>query len=197
MLEDLFISKVRVGLLALFLGEPNRQLHIREITRQLKTQINAVRRELKNLNRIGLLKKEPRGNRIYFEVKKTFPLYEELSAMIFKEFGFGRQILTNLEKLGHIHWAFVAKDFFKGEPPKPGSVDLFIVGNINRTVLEPLLAEEEKKRGREINYSVLDDSEFKMRQKGNDPFLISVLQEPRITLTGDEDKYLSRNRVGR
>lgn len=192
MLEELFVSKVRVGIFSLFLRNPDRPWHIREITRQVGTQINAVRRELKNLNRLGFLKKEPRGNRVYFEVKKTFPLYEELAAMIFKEFGFGRKILDNVEKMGRIRWAFVSKNFFKGERSTPGIIDLFIIGEVNLNHLQALISEEEKNRGQEINYTVMTDLEYKTRKRRNDPFLVKVLQGPRITLVGDEDKYLNK-----
>ncbi|MEK7611091.1 MAG: winged helix-turn-helix domain-containing protein [Patescibacteria group bacterium] len=193
MLEELFVSKVRVGIFSLFLRNPEKSWHIREITRQVGTQINAVRRELKNLNRLGFLKREPRGNRVYFEVKKTFPLYEELAAMVFKEFGFGRKILDNLEKMGKVRWAFVSKNFFKGERSQHGAVDLFVIGDLNLGQLQTLISEEEKIRGQEINYTVMSDLEFKTRRKRNDPFLVRVLQGPRITLAGDEDKYLSKD----
>lgn len=192
MLEDLFVSKVRVGIISLLLRNPDVPYHVREITRQVGTEINAVRRELKNLTRLGFLKREPRGNRVYFEVKKDFPLYEEFVSLIFKETGFGRKILESLPSLGKVRWAFVSRDFAKGAKITPGMVDIFLVGDVNLTFLEKLVKEEETRRGGEINYTVFSEEEFKSRQKRNDPFLERNLRYPRLTLVGSEERFLKK-----
>ena len=46
MYDQLFGSKTRVKLLALFLTHPNESFYVREITRRLGEQINSIRREL-------------------------------------------------------------------------------------------------------------------------------------------------------
>jgi hypothetical protein len=45
-MEELFISKVRVKLLTLFLTTEEPLLHVREIVRRVDEEINAVRRDL-------------------------------------------------------------------------------------------------------------------------------------------------------
>lgn len=192
MLENIFVSKVRIGIISLFLRNPEVPYHVREITRQVGTEINAIRRELKNLSRLGFLKREPRGNRVYFEVKKEFPFYEEFVSMIFKEAGFGRKILDGLPLLGKIRWAFVSRDFARGDKSLPGVVDLFLVGEVNLETLEKIIKEEELRRGNEINYTVLSENEFKTRQKRNDAFLDKVLQRPRLTVIGSEERLLKK-----
>lgn len=194
MLENIFISKVRVGIISLFLRNPEIPYHVREITRQVGAEINAIRRELKNLSRLGFLKREPRGNRVYFEVKKEFLFYEEFVSMIFKETGFGRKILDHLPLLGKVKWAFVSRDFARGNKSLSGAVDLFMVGDINLDALGRLIKEEEAGRGSEINYTVLGEEEFKTRQKRHDAFLEKVLQRPRLTLLGSEERFLKKIR---
>jgi hypothetical protein len=49
MLEQLFGSKTRVRLLRLFLQNPTEAFFVRELTRKIGAQINAVRNELENL----------------------------------------------------------------------------------------------------------------------------------------------------
>jgi DNA-binding transcriptional ArsR family regulator len=192
MLENIFVSKVRVGIISLFLRNPEVPYHVREITRQVGTEINAVRRELKNLSRLGFLKREPRGNRVYFEVKKEFPFYEEFVGMIFKETGFGRKLLDHLPLLGKVKWAFVSRPFAQGSKSSAGAIDLLLVGEVNLAALEKLIKEEEAKRGREVNYTVLGEEELKVRQKRHDTFLQKVLQQPRLTLVGSEERFLKR-----
>lgn len=59
MLGKLFGSKARVKILKLFLLNPGEKYYIRQITRDLKLQINSVRRELENLEKFGILTSDP------------------------------------------------------------------------------------------------------------------------------------------
>ena len=56
MLEHLFGSKTRVKLLQLFLNNPDQPYYLRELTRKLKTQLNSIRREINNLEKLGIIK---------------------------------------------------------------------------------------------------------------------------------------------
>ena len=47
--EQLFGSRTRARLLTLFLENADRAFYVRELTRRIDTQLNSVRRELKNL----------------------------------------------------------------------------------------------------------------------------------------------------
>jgi len=59
MLGKLFGSKTRVKILKLFLSKPGERFYIRQIARDLKLQLNSVRRELENLEQFGLLTSSP------------------------------------------------------------------------------------------------------------------------------------------
>jgi len=53
MLERIFTSKTRVKILTLFMINPQKEMFVREISRSINENINAVRRELSNLEQIG------------------------------------------------------------------------------------------------------------------------------------------------
>ena len=55
MLGKLFGSNTRVKILKLFLLHPEEKYYIRQLARDLKSQVNSVRRELENLEEFGLL----------------------------------------------------------------------------------------------------------------------------------------------
>jgi len=55
MLGQLFGSNARVKILKLFLLHPEKKYYIRQLSRDLKLQVNSVRRELENLEKFGLL----------------------------------------------------------------------------------------------------------------------------------------------
>jgi len=55
MLEKLFGSSTRVKILKLLLLHPEEKYYIRQLARELKSQVNSIRRELENLENFGLL----------------------------------------------------------------------------------------------------------------------------------------------
>jgi len=55
MLEKLFGSNSRVKILKIFLLNPDKKYYIRQLARDLKLQVNSIRRELENLEQFGLL----------------------------------------------------------------------------------------------------------------------------------------------
>ncbi|PJC28374.1 hypothetical protein CO054_00485 [Candidatus Shapirobacteria bacterium CG_4_9_14_0_2_um_filter_39_11] len=186
MLQDLVISKCRVKLLQTFLGQPNEIFYIRQLVRRIGEEINAVRRELDHLETAGIVKKENRGNRIYYWVDRNYPLYGDLLALISKTVGLGETIIKNKNKIGRIKIAMLSGRFARGLPTKEGTVDLLIVGDILIPELGKIIRNEETKVGKEINYTVMNKEEFEFRKKRRDPFLLGILTDSRIMLIGDE-----------
>lgn len=186
MLQDLVVSKCRVKLLQTFLGQPNEIFYIRQLVRRIGEEINAVRRELNHLETAGIVKKENRGNRIYYWVDRNYPLYGDLLALISKTVGLGETIIKNKNKIGRIKIAMLSGRFARGLPTKEGAVDLLIVGDILIPELGKIIRNEETKVGKEINYTVMNKEEFEFRKKRRDPFLLGILTDSRIMLIGDE-----------
>ncbi|MFA6171730.1 MAG: helix-turn-helix domain-containing protein [Patescibacteria group bacterium] len=58
MLTKLFGSKARVSILKLFFLNPKEKFYVRQIARRLGLQVNAAKRELDNLEKLGLLKSQ-------------------------------------------------------------------------------------------------------------------------------------------
>ena len=81
-LQDLFVSKVRVKLLQIFLSEPKEIFYVRQLVRKAGEEINAVRRELARMETRGMVTREPRANRVYYGFKKSYAFYDELLATI-------------------------------------------------------------------------------------------------------------------
>jgi hypothetical protein len=73
----------------------------------------------------------------------------------------------------------------------PDAVDLLIVGTVVLPELALVIKQEEAKRGKEINYTVMTEEEFVFRKKRLDPFIVSVISGSRIMLIGDEESMLS------
>jgi hypothetical protein len=191
MLKNLFVSEVRVKILELFLLNYEKSLHVRGVVRSVGAEINAVRRELDNLAEIGLLTHRQSSNRIYYKVDCLHPFYNELTNMVAKESGVAKQIIAHQNELGKIKFAVLCPAVYKGRSSTALDVDLFVVGTVKMDLLEKIVRGEEEKSGRELNYSVMEEFEFKQRKRTGDQFITRVLSQSRMMLVGDEEKFYS------
>ncbi len=185
MLRKLFASKTRVKLLTLFLMNPEREMYVREIARNIGENINSVRRELANLEEIGLLTSERKGNLRYYVTNKKMPIYDELTSIILKTEGIAKILKNDLAVIGDAKIAFIYGSFARGEAMAESDIDIFIVGNINEDELIVAVREIEKKLSREVNYVLFIPEEFEERLKNKDPFVLNVLKEPKIVFIGE------------
>ena len=190
-MEELFVSKVRVKILQLFLSSTESLFHVRELVRRVDEEINAVRRELARMEKYGMVSSEWRANRRLYRFKKDYKFYPELLALVAKSSGMGGDIVNNKLKLGRVKYAMVATRFVKNENSGPEDVDLLLVGQVILPELQAIVSNEQAKREREINYSYMDEQEFLFRVKRRDPFILRVLVQPKIMLIGDEGEFLS------
>lgn len=190
MLKDIVISRVRVKLLDLFFSNPAGLFHVRDLVRRTDEEINAVRRELQHLEEAGLLKKEPRGNRLYYWINPNYSLYDELLAMVTKETGLGEQIIKNRNRIGKISFCVFSGKFVRRLPRKEDEVDILTVGEVVMVELGALVKAEEEKRGKEINYTVMTNEEFDFRKKRRDPFLLGILSSSKVMIVGDEEELM-------
>lgn len=185
MLERIFTSKTRVKLMTLFLMNPKKELYIREIVRLINENINAVRRELTNLEDIGLLKSSRKGNLKQYTVNTSMPLYRELTTIILKTEGVSKILQEHLNDLGQIQTAFIYGSFARHTAQAKSDIDVFIIGTIDEKKLISALHDLEHQLSREINYILFSPSEFNKRKKTKDAFVMNVLKEPKIILLGE------------
>ena len=190
MLIDILISKVRVKVLELFLGNPGQIYHVREIVRRVDEEINAVRRELARLEKTGLLTSEWRANRRFYATRREYIFFNELLSIINKTVGLGGTIIANKQKVGKIKYAMLSSFFVKGKPYTQNDVDLFVVGTIVLPELGTIIREEEARRAREINFTPMTEEEFNFRKNRRDPFVMGIFAKPRVMLIGDEEEMV-------
>lgn len=192
MLRDLMVSKVRVKLLQTFLYQPDEIFYVRQLVRKVGEEINAVRRELARMEKANIVKKEPRGNRLYYYFNRDYPFYEDLLSMVHKTVGLGKEIIKNKAKLGRIKLVMFSGRFARHLPIEEGSVDLLVVGEVDIQGLAKIIRAEEARLNREINYTVMTKNEFDFRKKRRDPFLQGILLGSRIMIVGDQEDLVTK-----
>ncbi|HDQ88647.1 MAG TPA: ArsR family transcriptional regulator [candidate division WWE3 bacterium] len=191
MLKKFFISEVRIALLKLMLLHPDEQHHVRSIVREVGAEINAVRRELSRLEKVGLLTKRKSSNRVYYRVNTDHIYYSDLLSMVAKDCGLGKDIIEHTKQLGDVKFAMIAKPFLTGRVSTVLDVDLFVVGHPDMTLLKVLVTRAESDKSKEINYSVMTLEEFNHRKRSNDAFINRLLAQGRAMLIGNEEKFSS------
>jgi len=185
-LEVLVSSKTRVKHLTLFLLNPGSDFYIREIVRITGENINAVRRELGNLESFGLLFGEKKGNQQYYTVNTGHFLFTDLQKIVLKTKGIVGILKRALGSDG-ITCMFIYGSFARGIAGAKSDIDLFIVGSIDEDQLIPVIHSCEQETGREINYTLMTSAEFSRRKNNNDPFVKNVIKEEKILISGTCD----------
>lgn len=192
MLEHLFGSKTRVKLLRLCFRHPDKTFFVRELTRLLDIQINAIRRELTTLLKTGIIletggegeneKDEGKPGvslRRYYRLNKESVLYQELDALLLKGQIAGEQKFVQdlQEKIGEIMLLLLTGQFTHD---KRAPSDLLVVGTIKQGTLDRLIQLHEKELGFEIRYTVMTEKEFQDRRYVMDKFLYSLFEAEHI-----------------
>lgn len=190
-LRDLFVSRVRGKLLQTFFSNLEEIFYVRQLVRQIKEEINAVRRELNHLEEGGLLYKESRGNRLYYGIKKNYLFFDELLRLVVKTTGLGVTIISQKNKIGKVKYIMLSGRFARGLSCRKGEVDLLLIGEIVLPQVAAIIRHFEGVLKREINYTAMTKEEFNFRKKRRDPFILQILQGSRIMLVGDEEEMLS------
>jgi hypothetical protein len=191
-LNDIITSKVRIKILELFFGNPTEMYHVRGIVREIGEEINAVRRELTKLDASGVVKKEPRGNRVYYFLNHDYEMYGDLISMISKTKGLGANIIRDRAKIGKPLYVMFSGRFARNKKrKKDDDVDILVVGEVTLPELATLIRAEESKRKTEINYTVMTREELVFRKQRRDPFLQGILSQSRVMIIGDEDDLVS------
>lgn len=191
-LQDFFISKVRSKLVEILLSNPQEIFYIRQLTRLTGEQINAVRRELERLERLGVARKESRANRLYYQMRRDYLFYDQLLEMVAKITGLGGAIIKNRNKIGKIKYAMLSGRLIRHKPKvNPDQIDLLLVGEIVLPQVAVLVQLEEKRLDTEINYTAMTLQEFEFRKKRRDPFILGVFSSSRVMLIGDEEEMLT------
>jgi hypothetical protein len=187
-LEKIFGSRTRVKVITLFTTGVKRPYYVREIARTVNERLNAVRRELEILTKIGLLQTYQDKRRKYYTVDESFPLFEELSSIMQKSGpGMEDALFKNIEELGDVLYACVS-GYFTGT--KESSTDLFIIGTVSELKLEAFVKRMERQLNHEITYTPMTINEYRYRRNFQDSFLRQIFLHPYKELINKLDSTL-------
>jgi predicted nucleotidyltransferase len=185
-LPNLLSSKVRQKLFRLYFSQTNRRYYLRELERLLDEPVGNIRRELLRWSKAGLFLREKVGNLTYYSLNKSFPLYEELKAIVSKTIGIEYILKEGLKGIESIVVSIIYGSVASGEDTGDSDIDVLLIGNPDMDELVNNVQEMEKELGREINYVLYTPEEFKRKKEARNIFIIDVLRNPKVFIIGEE-----------
>lgn len=185
MLKSLFISKVRVSILETYLLDMKASFHIRELVRVLDEEINAVRRELMNLEEAGILKSRKDGNKLVYTINSKCPILPELRSLFFKQSPIGKKITKLGENIDGIKLIILTDSYIKETYEHKTDVDLLFIGDMKIRDLSTAVSEIEQEMEREIRFSAIKKEDYEFARKKKEPFLMNILEKDKIIMFGE------------
>ncbi len=177
--EKLFGSKTRAKLLNLFFENPDKSFYVREMTRVINEQINSVRRELLNLESIGVIKNETFDNKVYYSANNKHPFARPLTDIFSKKIDSNRD--KDIKESTWEDYCRPVKHYLKGlivtnRLPGQDGIDLLIIGNDKTKKLTRWAEVIEKKQGKPINYVIMTPDDFTYRRSVKDRFVMEIFE---------------------
>jgi predicted transcriptional regulator with HTH domain len=179
MLKSLFSSSIRADVLSLLLNSPDEQFYIREVAKLLRKNPSGVKRELDNLEKMGIVTSEKIVNLKYFQANKDSPLFSELKNLITKSLGLPGALKAVLRASG-AKAASIYGPYAEGNDVD--SVALFVIGALPSLAKE--LKDLERRFDQKIDCIMMDEDEYRLKKKKRDSNLKKILSGKRITLIG-------------
>ena len=160
----------------------------------IEEQINSVRRELLNLESIGIIKNETYDNKVYYSANNKHPYARPLTML----FSTRTDVVVDVVVKPNAWEEYVrsVKNYLDclivtNRLPGQEGVDLLIVGDDKTKKLTHWAEVVEKKEGKPLNYVIMSRDDFQYRLNVKDRFVSEVL-EMSILEKIDPDGILSK-----
>ncbi len=190
-------SEARRKLLAYYFTNPAARLHLRGLGEQLQVDPSNLSKEMRKLEREGLFRAEISGRQKYFQLNRSYPLYNEVRRIVAKTIGATPLLAEAFKRVDGVNEAYLYGSFARNQQDASSYVDILVIGTPRADVLAESVRKLERQLGREINYTVLTVKEFKSRQDRKDAFLANIWHNKRVSLIGPhEEAQSSRSRLG-
>jgi len=199
-LAGVLFGKTRRSLLALLYTHADQAFYLRQLARSAGAGMGAVQREVGKLAEAGIIRRQSRGNQVYYQANPDCPVFSELKGLVLKTLGVGDVLRAGLAPLAErIQLAFVFGSLAEGREGRESDVDLMVVGKVTFAEVVAALGPAQKALGREINPAVYPVAEFRAKATAGRYFLNRVLKGPKLWIMGVEGELarLAPQRLGR
>ena len=185
---NLFGSKTRVRLITKLMMNPKQTYYIRELSRELDIPYGMVYREIGNLAGLRIIKLEKRGKITLIHVNESLPYLGDLRNLVLKTTGVSHVILEMIPG-DSVRFMLVFGSMASGDYGERSDIDLMVVGSLEEEPLLEAAKRIEAETGREVNYLLWSEEEFREKIKSGHHLLLDIAEKPLIMLVGSEDEF--------
>ncbi|MEA3329427.1 MAG: nucleotidyltransferase domain-containing protein [Nanoarchaeota archaeon] len=180
MLKQIFTSTNRIKIMQLLFFS-KKETYLREIAKEMKIPVSAVKREIDNLEKIGIINVKNRK----IKMNKKCNILDDLKNIFIKTDFLSYPIRDSLKGM-NAKFILIFGSFAKGKYNSESDIDLLVIGNIKQSELFKKLRVVEKDISRDINPIVWSVEELFEKRKGK--FAGEIFSGKILMLKGDENE---------
>lgn len=173
-------STITKKILNYFFVNPHESLYVNELSRKLALDKRNLVKKIKELEQEGILTHETRGNLKLYTINTRYPLYQEFRKIIMSTVGAEEQLRRLLKGVNNIKEVYIYGSYAKNTMEAHSDIDVLVVGSVRTVEVQKLIGKLQRDLNREINVTVMDQSDFKRRIKDKEPFISGVLKQKHI-----------------
>ena len=180
-------SKLRKKIYAYAFTHVDEKYYVRELAALIGEDPGNLSRELRCLAEEGVFLFTEKGKEKYYYLNRKYPLFEEIKKIVFKTEGVEGSIRDLISAFSGIKICFLYGSFAVGKEDSGSDIDLAAVvseGFDEKPFLKKLSALE-RKLGRDINYTLYEEYDYRSKKSEEGSFLNKVLEGRIIVLKGD------------
>lgn len=180
-LARLFGSETKVKMMKLFIFNDGHVYTSKVISERVKSPISKVRREIGNLNKMGLIRKRSIKSQHGFVLNKQFPNLIQIRNFLIDLEQLGpKEILKKLSRAGSIKLVVTAGIFIHDDESRADL--LVVVDGVKKGKLENVIRGLEAEVGKELRYAFFTTDEFRYRLSMYDKLVRDMLDYPHTVL---------------
>lgn len=188
LLEIIFRTKSQILVLKLLFLNPTKEFHLNDIARRTDITPPAVSKEISKLVKTGLVRRRSQGNLTLYSINKDSIIFDEMKRIFLKYEIFSEMLSKELAK-EQITYALIYGSFAKGTEQEKSDIDLLVIGDVAEDYLLRVIPKIEHNTGREINFILWTEKEFKEKAKDKIPLIREIINTPVIMIVGDKDEF--------
>ena len=187
-IAEQLLGSSRAAILATLLLRPDETVHGRELARLTGISPGTLHRELQALTEMGLLTRREVGRQVFYAADQSFPLFEDLAAIMRKTAGVADVLRAALMPLqDRIRCAFVYGSMASGETSAASDIDIMLLCDADFGAVVRALAPTQATLRREVNPVVMGVAEFNRKRREKSGFIANVLRSPKLWLIGEKN----------
>lgn len=167
-------SKIAIKVLGYFFVNPNSSHYINELAGVLSLDVGNLFRKLKELEDIGILVSEKRGNQKYFSLNKNYSLLNETQKAFNAKYGIARLLKEKLQKIKGIEEAYIFGSYANDKMDQGSDIDVLLVGSHSTIEAKRMVLPLQKEVGREINIVDITPKELETCKQEGDDFIKNI-----------------------